>query len=59
VQGLLQTRVTEQFGNDAAGIATLLARLRDLPIALVLMQATGGSISHWKGWGFNAQAGHP
>jgi len=33
---------SEQFTNDDAGIAALLARLRDLPVALVLMEATGG-----------------
>jgi len=33
---------TEQFANDEAGIAALLTRLRDLPVALVLMEATGG-----------------
>jgi transposase len=30
------------FTNDAQGIAALLAHLKDLPVALVLLEATGG-----------------
>jgi len=36
------TRKTASFGNDEAGIAALLAQLRAMPVALVLMEATGG-----------------
>jgi len=35
-------RATQQFSNDEAGITAVLTRLRDLPVALVLMEATGG-----------------
>jgi len=35
-------RATEQFSNDEAGIAAVRAHLRELPVALVLMEATGG-----------------
>jgi len=33
---------SEQFSNDEAGISGVLAHLRELPVALVLMEATGG-----------------
>jgi len=33
---------TQRFDNDAAGIAALLQQLQRLPVALVLMEATGG-----------------
>jgi len=35
-------QATEQFSNDEAGIAGVLKRLRELPVTLVLMEATGG-----------------
>jgi len=35
-------RTSEQFSNDEDGITALLARLRGLNVALVLMEATGG-----------------
>jgi len=35
-------RATQQFSNDEADIAAVRAHLRELPVALVLMQATGG-----------------
>jgi len=35
-------RASEQFVNDGPGIAAVLARLQDLNVALVLMEASGG-----------------